>query len=519
MARQTKWTVFCAAGTLLILFNSLLISFNLGVAAAAAVDDDEPAPVSIRTLCDSTIRNYRLLTPPEDEQVPESATDKNCICLMVHQAPWGEPKLQIDCTALELKSEKLYAQNLPFGTQLLDLAWNRLEKMPKFNKNLEQVQIYRLHNNHIETLAEQDLNGFTYLDELDLSNNAIESIELGAFKDQRALKRLNLGYNNIRTLHENIFRPLRALVHLTLSGNDLNALMLEKNLFFNLQLNADSVQVLELEYCHLTWLSVESAVALKEIRLRGNGFFKQLPLLSPNIKLLDLSANPVRRLDTTYDGQLNALEILLLEDMPNLYLLDVSSLATFHSLKKLSLQGSRNFSYVHELAFDGIESPKRQEMDMSAVFEQLNEIILTGTNVRKLSEFLHEYIPKVEVIALDGCPMVCDCDLKWLQGKRRGIVTNGICEKPAAMKDRRIDEVEPEEMKNCSDFSRYMFKIMNGLLIIFMIVLCCVAMYFLVMGCRPSKKFYVRQRMGMNSPYSRITVEPIGTNFRPNTIA
>lgn len=503
------WTVTVCV----VLIQSVLLNSSVGVVAS----DDESQPQIVRALCDQSVRNYRLLTPQETETAGHEQ-QRNCVCNMVHQAPWGEPKIQIDCSALELQSKDLVAEHLPFGSQVLDITWNRLDRIPKFNQNVDQLQIFRLQNNHIEKIRADDLAGLKFLNELDVSNNAIDAMELGAFQDLRALKKLNLGYNNLRSIPENIFRPLRNISHLILSGNDLNELLTEKNLFYNFQVSEQTLQVLELEYCHLTWLSVESAVALKEIRLRGNSFFKQLPLLPPSIKLLDLSGNPLRRWTAFYDGQLRQLEILLLEDMPNLYILEVSSLASFHGLHKISLQNSKNFTYFGELAFDEIESQHRGGEEEN-VFVKLNEIILTGTNVRKLSENLHQYLPKVEIIALDGCPMVCDCDLKWLMGKRVGIMTNGICEKPLSTRNQRIDDVQPEEMKNCSNFSRFMFKIMNGLLVICMILICCVAMYFLVIGCRPSKKFYVRQRMGLNSPYSRITVEPIGQNYRPTTIS
>lgn len=502
----------------LVVFSiQVLLYTELGVAAT----DDELLSTpqwSISALCDQTVRNYRLLTPKESDVSDVTKQQKNCVCNMIHQAPWGEPKIQIDCSALSLQSEHLRAENLPFGSQVLDISWNQLQRIPKFVQNVDQLQKYRLQNNHIEKIEEGDLHNMKHLTDFDLSNNAIASIANEAFQDVTALEHLNLGYNNLRSLPENIFRPLKNLLRLTLSGNDLNELLVEKNLFYNFQVNAESLQVLELEYCQLTWLSVESAVALKEIRLRGNSFFKQLPLLSPNIKLLDLSANPVRRLDAFYNGQLKDMEILLLEDMPNFYLIDTNALATFRSLRKISLQNSKNFTYLSESAFEAVQTEFEGDGEITGL-AQLTEIILTGTNVRKLSEKLHNYISKVEVIALDGCPVVCDCDLKWLMGKRNGIMTNGICAKPLSARNKRIDEVQPEEMKNCSNFSRFMFKFLNGLLILFMIILCCVAMYFLVIGCRPSKKFYVRQRMGLNSPYSRITVEPIGQSYRPTTIS
>lgn len=508
-----------------VLFVLLVMSWTLP--ASAAADDDESAAASapasssnpalnIGALCDQSIRNFRLLTPQDDGH---TATDMHCTCRMVDEAPWGAPKIEIDCSALELENGNILTKNLPFTTQLLDITWNSLTRIPKFTQNLEQLKIYRLHQNHIEKIEAGDLMGLTFLTDLDLSNNGIGNIEESAFNALTSLKRLNLGYNRISTLPDKLFQTVANLQHLTLSGNDLNKLLLEKNLFHDFQVNTKSLQILELENCNLSWLNVKSADALVEIRLRDNVFFKQLPMLPPTIKLLDFSANPVRRLDNTfYNGQLNDMEILLLEDMPNLYILDVSSMATFHNLRKLSLQGSRNFTYLNELAFDSVESEHRAEEEDLLIFHHLNEIILTGTKVRKLNEQLRVWLPKLEVIALDGCPMVCDCDLKWLMGRTAGITTNGICEKPLSTKNLRIDDVRPEAMKNCSQFSRVMFKIINGLLILLMIILCGVAMYYLVMGCRPSKKFYIRQRLGVNSPYSRITLDH-GQSYRPTTIS
>lgn len=466
----------------------------------------EEAPLSIHALCDQSVRNYRLLTPPEAEANVDNGSQRNCACQMVHQAPWGAAKVHIDCSALDLQTELVQATHMPFGSQLLDLSWNKLTRLPRFSLNVDQLEVYRLHNNHIEKLTRGDLTGLTALRELDLSNNALASLDFDTFKDLGALETLKMGYNVLQELPESLFRPMKQLRHLTLSGNNLNELLREKNLIYDLQVS-ESLEVLELEYCQLTWLSVESAGALQELRLRGNGFFRQLPLLPPSVELLDMSANPVRRLDMFYDGQLGHLQVLLLEDMPNLYLLDFSSLTTHPSLRKISLQNSRNFTYLSEGS--GVDHP----------LQQLRELKLTGTKVRKISKGLKEYMPSVKVIALDGCPMVCDCDLKWLMGGRLGIVTNGVCDKPLSIRDQNIDGLVPESIKNCSELSRVMFRVINGVLVLFLLVLCAVAMYFLVMGCRPSKKFFVRQRMGVQSPYSRITVEPIGETYRPTTIS
>lgn len=466
----------------------------------------EEAPLSIHALCDQSVRNYRLLTPPEAEANVDNGSQRNCPCQMVNQAPWGAAKVHIDCSALDLQTELVQATHMPFGSQLLDLSWNKLTRLPRFSLNVDQLEVYRLHNNHIEKLTREDLTGLTALRELDLSNNALASLDFDTFKDLGALETLKMGYNVLQELPESLFRPMKQLRHLTLSGNNLNELLREKNLIYDLQVS-ESLEVLELEYCQLTWLSVESAGALQELRLRGNGFFRQLPLLPPSVELLDMSANPVRRLDMFYDGQLGHLQVLLLEDMPNLYLLDFSSLTTHPSLRKISLQNSRNFTYLSEGS--GVDHP----------LQQLRELKLTGTKVRKISKGLKEYMPSVKVIALDGCPMVCDCDLKWLMGGRLGIVTNGVCDKPLSIRDQNIDGLAPESIKNCSELSRVMFRVINGVLVLFLLVLCAVAMYFLVMGCRPSKKFFVRQRMGVQSPYSRITVEPIGETYRPTTIS
>lgn len=504
-----------------VLFIATMMSLLNGQLWVSATSDPD---ANIHSLCDQSVRNFQLLTPREADAEPSPVSGRNCVCNMVHEATWGAPKIEIDCTALELHNENIIPRSLPFGTQLFDLSWNSLSRIPRFYQNLDQLKVFRLNNNHITKIEKDDLSRLSYLEELDVSNNDIETIE--TFDSLTALKHLKIAYNNLRTLPDLIFDKLTNLIHLSLSGNDMNALLFEKNIYSSLGLNTQSLQVLELDYCKLTWLAIEAGESLLELRLRGNAFFKEFPILSPNIKLLDLSANPIRRLDSTfYPGKLKQLETLLLEDMPNLYILDVSSMATFHNLRKLSLQNSKNFTYFNKLAFDPIEL----EIDLTddngetQMFDKLDEINLTGTKVQKLSEELHAYIPNVEFIALDGCPMVCDCDLKWLLGKRAGIRTNGICEKPLSTQNLRIDDIAPESIKNCSEFSRFMFKIINGLLIILMIILVGVGMYFLVMGCRPSKKFYIRQRLGVNSPYSRITVEPLGagvghqSSYRPTT--
>lgn len=76
-----------------------------------SAEDDRVQPRSIGALCDQSVRNYRLLTPTETEAVAETISHGNCVCTMVHEAPWGAPKIQIDCTALDLQSEHLLAHN------------------------------------------------------------------------------------------------------------------------------------------------------------------------------------------------------------------------------------------------------------------------------------------------------------------------------------------------------------------------------------------------------------------------
>lgn len=491
-------------------------------------NDDDVAAIEVQDLinvCDQSVRNYRLLTP---RSATTEDNDRFCDCVMTHSSPWGFPKITVDCSDHNLESAHIKAEHLPFGTELLDFSWNALTAIPRFQSNLKQLKTLQLNDNQIEAVLRHDLANYTYLVDLNLANNRIAVVEEMAFNDLVVLKRLSLANNALRVLPDYIFRKLKNIIHLTLSGNDLNELLLTKNLFYNLHLHGESLQVLGLEYCNLTWLNVESASGLLELRLRGNAFAGgQLPQLSRNIKLLDMSANPLRRLDHTfYSGQLRWLEVLLLEDMPNLYQLAASSMATFRRLRKLSLQGSRNFTYFDDLTFDGVdlEHNDANEVDAdddhdSVTFEALNEIILTGTKVKRLGERLSEYLPNVELIDLQGCPLLCGCDLKWLMGGER-IVTNGICDKPLSMLNRSVDQLAPETIQNCSYMSRFLFRLMNGFLIFLLLLLGALAMYFLVMGCRPTKQYYVRQRFGANSPYSRITVEPVASagGYRPHSV-
>ena len=88
-------------------------------------------------------------------------------------------------------------------------------------KNLQQLN---LNNNQITTLKSGSFNGLTKLERFDIFNNPITTIESGAFTGLTNLQQLNLIYNPITTIESGAFTGLTKLQVLDLSNNQITSI-------------------------------------------------------------------------------------------------------------------------------------------------------------------------------------------------------------------------------------------------------------------------------------------------------
>lgn len=156
----------------------------------------------------------------------------------------------------------------------------------------------QLANNDIDTLPPSSFSGLPSLIELDLSGNAIVSLNVSLFVRQTALQRLTVAKNQLTTLPPRIFQSLGALVLLNLSRNSI--FDLSEELFAGLT----SVTSIDLSYNNIRVLNVSALFAackqLSTVDLSGNGLlsvdFSMFTVGSTNGIFLKLAQNNITEL-------------------------------------------------------------------------------------------------------------------------------------------------------------------------------------------------------------------------------
>jgi len=169
----------------------------------------------------------------------------------------------------------------------------------RFPNQLQKLVISR---NRITQLGDVTIRNWMIvsLQELNLSNNAINTIDGKSFIGQSGLQKLDLSGNNITTFPLETFVYPRHLKWLSLANN----IELQVREHTPL-LESDSLQVLHLEYCNIETICVtnlEKLGELKELYLSHNKI-KTLSTANrgnldclKNIRILDLSYNQLQKL-------------------------------------------------------------------------------------------------------------------------------------------------------------------------------------------------------------------------------
>lgn len=211
------------------------------------------------------------------------------------------------------------------------------------------------------------------------------------------------------------------------------------------------------------------------------------------MKYLRLSGNPIRYLSSHSSlTHLKQLEILVMEDLPYFGEVDEFALAELPHLRRVSFEGCKNLSAFHANAFSS---------DYIAL-EQLN---LKGCNLRTLNaSSLFETIKEIE---LDGNPFNCDCEIKWISELK--IETGARCNRPDELKDALISEIEEADELSCSKTSRFMRKLLNSVILVVLLVICALVILWFLQLLKPdSRRKRMTTKVGPESPYQRVTIEP-----------
>ncbi|XP_076358399.1 uncharacterized protein LOC143251009 [Tachypleus tridentatus] len=255
-----------------------------------------------------------------------------------------------------------------------------------------QMKILELSCNDITLLNDQDFNGLSSLEVLDISDNKIFSTPSAPFRFLTSLKSLSLARNRLSRLVPRFFYMLKKLEKLDLSGNPLKELDPE-----NLK-DLRPLKVLRLADCQLT--SLHSLVYqhlpnIQELDLRNNNFFSLAPEEFRHLKslqILRLDGNVLSEIrEKTFGG--HKLEILGLSRNNIIKFLPCSFCNT--SVKNLDISRNRLSSLTTDVL--AVVSNSLETFDMGfnpldiytvlttvSVLNRLTNLSLAGMNIDKL---------------------------------------------------------------------------------------------------------------------------------------
>lgn len=463
----------------------LLINF-LTVCAVLILGQEDDTGAVMTKLCNFD----RPLIDPTDD-----TGGKYCDCDVENSPPWGIPVVIINCQDHHIQNDIFQAENLPQGTIRLDLSYNKLASIPTFVG--DKLKYLSLRNNAIKALHDKNFVNVSSLLELDLSENEIDLINSDAFDGLKLLRKLNLAENHIKMIQANAFSSAVQLEHLVLSNNPLGDFFnsSENDIFLRLGVTP-RLNIIELENCSLVNIDLSNGVGIDHIVLSSNQL-TQIQKLPRALAHLDISNNPIRVMTAKLLPHLSNLQSLTMEDMPNLFKLEEYALFGLPRLTHLNLQGSRNLTTIDPHVFG--KNVVHNETDTA-----LQELILKGTNIRTMNSSLKFAFEKLQVLDLSGTPLNCDCAIRWM--KEMQFSTTASCAKPASLRGQHFSDIDIDKLQ-CKVEKSWIYMVFNVLLVILLIVLVIVAVYLVYITIRPRQQVQLR-KVGVNSPYARVTIEP-----------
>ncbi|KAM4019373.1 transforming growth factor beta activator LRRC32-like [Anomaloglossus baeobatrachus] len=203
-------------------------------------------------------------------------------------------------------------KSLPDSLKTLDLSHNLIQELTRISmSNLLNLENFNIEQNHLETIENGALDALLRLQSLNLASNRLHKHYLsnkGGFGSLQSLKRLNLAHNNLDTDTVHCYLSnITSLVNLDLSWNTIAILLL--GMF-------DGVpRLVELNLSNNYIAEIES------------GTFDSLPYL----RVLNLAKNAISCISSF--------------DLPQLHLLNLSS----NSLKFFLSQNSQKFYQLRNL--------------------------------------------------------------------------------------------------------------------------------------------------------------------------
>lgn len=191
----------------------------------------------------------------------------------------------------------------------IDLSYNNMDDIEL--EGFPALKIALLKGNMVRSLTKESLINTKMLEQLDLSQNAINSVDVNAFKKLKHLKILNLSFNMISKIDRDTFKDNELLVRLDLSRNTISRLN---------RITAQSLTHLNLTWCQIMSIDPDAIHGM------------------PELVELDLSNNMLNELPDMFSGE--SLQTLDLS-MNRMVHIKESTFAGFTDISKINLSGNR----------------------------------------------------------------------------------------------------------------------------------------------------------------------------------
>ncbi|KAA0706138.1 Vasorin Precursor [Triplophysa tibetana] len=253
------------------------------------------------------------------------------------------------------------------------------------------VKLY-VFKNGIEILCEEDFEGSSNLEMLDISQNKLTKLPDGVFRPLSSLHNLDLSSNQIVHITQHSFDGLKHLERLYLFSNLIESI-------------------------HPA--AFDGLEQLLELKLQGNKLTTMPALKMPHLLLLDLGFNNIPSLEP-YDLQTPKLESLKLGGL-GLSSLNEELLGSFSNLHELDISGNhltafppmlREAKGMVTLSLAGNPMGPVNWEDFEKMVE-LQELDISNLSLQGLPESLKQLFPHLNKLTVAENPFNCLCNLAW----------------------------------------------------------------------------------------------------------
>ncbi|XP_013138305.1 PREDICTED: slit homolog 2 protein-like [Papilio polytes] len=309
-----------------------------------------------------------------------------------------------------LREQNLSVRSCNLVLETLDLSYNDLIVVTDNSlSKLRSLSRLFLQNNAISSLEVGAFAGLLGLHVLNLSSNFINSIPPDLFSDTKSLKEIILSNNTINVLPPGLFEGLDQLQTLDLSHNELTSQWINKgsfvgllrmvilNLSYNRLTKIDrymfqdlySLQKLNLEHNEITNIEEHAFIELRNLHsltLSHNKLSHLHTHLFTDLHVLHelfIDNNKIRHIDENAFDNMTTIEDLGLND--NLMSSIPSSIRKLRSLRSLDI-GNNNISHLSRDHFRGLS--------------ELFGLRLVDNKVTYLNEDTFEHLPQLQVLNL-----------------------------------------------------------------------------------------------------------------------